>query len=110
MNDIEKLLDSSLFKTITRLRKQTTPLMDIPNQTSKVLPESFKQMQKVFPQQAALEAAQRYSKSRNIIDFTWIDSPVYQSAISSANSIASQIKLLGSSWQLGRGVEGAFPF
>lgn len=110
MSDIEKLLDSSLFKTIARLRKQTTPLVDIPNQTSKVLPESFKQMQKVFPQQAALEAAQRYSKSHNIIDLDWIGSPAYQSAILSANSIASQIKLLRSSWQLGRGVEGAFPF
>ncbi|UNH31388.1 SH3 domain-containing protein [Moellerella wisconsensis] len=110
MRDIEKLLDSSLFKTIARLRKQTMPLMNIANQTSKVFPESFKQMQKVFPQQAVLEAAQRGSKSHHGIDFTWVGSPAHQSAISSANSIASQIKWLGSSWQLGLGVKGAFPF
>ncbi|HHR5883425.1 SH3 domain-containing protein [Moellerella wisconsensis] len=109
MSDIEKLLDSSLFKTIKSLRKQTTPLMAIVNQTSKMIPESLKQMQKVFPQQAAIEAAQKYSRSCNIIDFTWVASPVYQSAISSANSIASQIKLLESSWQLGQMVKGIFP-
>lgn len=109
MSDIEKLLDSSLFKTIARLRKQTTPLMNIANQTSKVFPESFKRMQKVFPRQAVLEAAQRYSKSRNIIDLAWIGSPAYQSAISSASSIASQVKLLESSLQLGQMVKGVFP-
>ncbi|ENR5390299.1 SH3 domain-containing protein [Providencia rettgeri] len=109
MSDIEKLLDSSLFKTIESLQKQTTPLRDIVNQTSKMIPESLKQIQKVFPQQAAIEAAQRYSKSGNIIDFAWIDSHVYLSAISSANSIASQIKLLESSLQLGQMVKGVFP-
>lgn len=109
MSDIEKLLDSSLFKTIESLQKQTTPFRDIVNQTSKMIPESLKQIQKVFPQQAAIEATQKYSKSGNIIDFAWIDSHLYQSAISSANSIASQIKLLESFLQLGQMVKGIFP-
>lgn len=109
MSDIEKLLGSSLFKTIESLQKQTRPLMDIVNPISKMIPESLKQIQKAFPQQAAIEAAQKYSKSDNIIDFTWVDSPAYQFTISRANSIASQIKLLKSPHQLEQMVKGAFP-
>lgn len=109
MSDIEKLLGLSLFKTIESLQKQTRPLMDIVNPISKMIPESLKQIQKAFPQQAAIEAAQKYSKSDNIIDFTWVDSPAYQFTISRANSIASQIKLLKSPHQLEQMVKGVFP-